>query len=217
MLLTAVLGAWGWLRPRRTNSVARFPTSLGTSGALDGITLRVETALSPDGTSLVFRNPLTGPGQLYIKRRDEVVARPLAGTEGGSGPFFSPDGAWIGFVANGQMRKVPSSGGVSLKLAESVDPNYNQAAWLTDGSIFYYDFLNHVMRRLGSGEAAAQVIVSPAMLGGRYPWLPTPLPDARGILFTAHLTQCVGPVSCRPSRVYVYDARKGKIRALFDR
>ena len=42
-------------------------------------------ALSPDGSSLVFRNPLTGPGQLYVKRRDEVAARPLAGTEGGSG------------------------------------------------------------------------------------------------------------------------------------
>ena len=108
MMLTAVFAVWGWLRPRRTTSVARYTTSLGTSGALDGITLRVETALSPDGASLVFRNPLTGPGQLYIKRRDEVVARPLAGTEGGSGPFFSPDGAWIGFVANGQMRKVLS-------------------------------------------------------------------------------------------------------------
>ena len=67
-----------------------------------------------------------------------------------------------------------------------------------------------------SGDAASQVIASPALLGGRYPWLPTPLPDARGILFTAHLTNCVGPVSCRPSRVYVYDARRDTIRALFD-
>ena len=52
--------------------------------------------------------------------RDEVVARPLAGTEGGSGPFFSPDGASIGFVANGQLRRVPSTGGASLKLADSI-------------------------------------------------------------------------------------------------
>ncbi|MEO7456869.1 MAG: protein kinase [Gemmatimonadaceae bacterium] len=215
-LLAVVLAAWGWLRPRRTNAVARYTTTLGTSGALDGITLRVETALSPDGASLVFRRPLTGPGQLYIKRRDEVVARPLAGTEGGSGPFFSPDGAWIGFFANGQMRKVPSAGGVSLKLAESVDPAYNHGAWLTDGTIFYYDIQAHTLRRLRSGETTSQVIASPALLGSRYPWLPTPLPDARGILFTAHLTNCVGPVSCRPSRVYVYDAKKETIRALFD-
>ena len=216
IVLTAAVAAWGWLRPTRTKAVARYPTTLGASGALDGMALRMEAALSPDGASLVFRSPLAGPGQLYLKRRDEVTARPLAGTEGGSGPFFSPDGAWIGFVANGQLRKVPSTGGVSLKLAESVDPAYNHGAWLTDGSIYYYDIQAHTLRRLKSGETASQVIVSTAKLGGRYPWLPTPLPDARGILFTAHLTNCVGPVSCRPSGVYVYDARRDTIRALFD-
>jgi serine/threonine-protein kinase len=216
--LTAALATWGWLRPSRTRSVARYTTTLGARGAgsLDGMALRVETALSPDGAALVFRNPLTGPGQLYTKRRDEIIARPLAGTEGGSGPFFSPDGAWIGFFANGQLRKVPSTGGPSVKLAEDVDPTYNHGAWLTDGSIVYYDVRGHTLRRLRSGEATSRVIASPDMLGGRYPWLPVPLPDARGILFTAHLTNCVGPVSCRPSRVYVYDARKDTIRALFD-
>ena len=216
MVLTAVLAAWGWLRPSRTRSVARYTTTLGASGALDGITLRVETALSPDGASLVFRHPLRGPGQLYIKRRDEVTARPLAGTEGGSGPFFSPDGAWIGFFAHGQLRRVPSTGGVSLKLAEPVDPTYNHGAWLTDGSIFYYDALTHTLRRLRSDDGTSRVIASPATLGGRFPSLPAPLPSARGILFMAHLTNCVGPVSCRPSRVYVYDARRDSVRALFD-
>ena len=216
VLVTAVVAAWGWLRPRDTNSVARYATTLGATGALDGMTLRIETALSPDGASLVFRSPLTGPGQLYVKRRDEVIARPLAGTEGGTGPFFSPDGAWIGFFANGQIRKVPSTGGASLKLAESADPTYNHGAWLTDGSIAYYDVRTHTLQRLRSGEATSKTIASPALLGGRYPWLPTPLPDARGILFTAHLTNCVGPVSCRPSRVYVYDVQKDTIRALFD-
>jgi Tol biopolymer transport system component len=215
-LLTIALVAWRWSRPSRTTTVARYPTTLGAPGALDGITFGIEAALSPDGSSLVFRSPLTGPGQLYVKRRDEVVARPLAGTEGGSGPFFSPDGAWIGFVANGQLRRIPSTGGPSLKLADSVDPTYNRAAWLEDGSIVYYDFPAHTLRRLGSGDVTSKVIVSPAMLGGRYPWLPSPLPSSRGILFTAHLTQCVGPVSCRPSRVYVYDARRDTVRALFD-
>ncbi len=215
-VLAVALVAWGWRGPSGTAPVARYATTLGVPGALDGITFGVEAALSPDGSSLVFRSPLTGPGQLYVKRRDEVVARPLAGTDGGSGPFFSPDGAWIGFVADRQLRRIPSTGGPSLKLADSVDPMYNRAAWLEDGSIVYYDFPAHTLRRLGAGEATSRVIVSPDMLGGRYPWLPTPLPSSRGILFTAHLTQCVGPVSCRPSQVYVYDARRDTVRALFD-
>jgi len=60
------------------------------------------------------------------------------------------------------------------------------------------------------------VIVSPDAIGERSPWLPSPLPSSRGILFTAHLTTCVGVVSCRPSRVYVYDARRDTVRTLFD-
>jgi serine/threonine-protein kinase len=215
-LLTLALVAWHWIRPGPTTAVARYPTTLGASGALDGLTLGVEASLSPDGASLVFRSPLTGPGQLYIKRRDEVVARPLAGTEGGSGPFFSPDGAWIGFVANGQLRRIPSTGGASLKLEDSVDATFNRGAWLEDGSIVYYDATTRTLRRLRSGDARSKVIVSRATLGGRFPWLPTPLPSSRGVLFTAHLTQCVGPVSCRPSRVYVYDARRDTVRAVFD-
>jgi eukaryotic-like serine/threonine-protein kinase len=210
------LGAWGWLRPATTAHVARYPITLGASGALDGMTFRVEAALSPDGSSLVYRSPLTGPGQLYIKRRDELNARPLAGTEGGSGPFFSPDGASIGFVANGQLRRIPSAGGASLKLADSVTADYNQGAWLDDGSIYYYDVTAHTLRRLPAGASTSEVIASPAKLGGRFPWLPTPLPSSRGILFTAHLTNCVGPVSCRPSRVYVYDQRRDTVRALLD-
>ncbi len=215
-LLATVVAAWGWMRPSGTMPVARYATSLGATGTLDGITFGVEAALSPDGASLVFRSPLTGPGQLYVKRRDELDARPLSGTEGGSGPFFSPDGAWIGFIADGQLRRIPSTGGASLKLEDSVPVLYNRSAWLEDGSIVYYDASARTLRRLRSGAARSDVIVSTAMLGERFPWLPSALPASRGVLFTAHHTQCVGPVSCRPSRVYVYDARHDTVRTLFD-
>ncbi len=215
LLAIAMIG-WPSSGTRPAPAVSRHTTTLGTAGALDGITFGVEVALAPDGSALVFRSPLTGPGQLYIKRRDEIAARPLAGTEGGSGPFFSPDGAWIGFTANGQLRRIPSGGGESLKLADGVQPTYNRGAWLDDGTIVFYDFAAHSLRRIEPGDASSSVLVAPEMLEGRYPWLPSPLPDSRGILFTAHLTLCVGPVSCRPSRVYVYDARRDSIRAVFE-
>ena len=138
-LLTVALARVGLDSPGRTTSVARYPTTLGvpvpSMESRSGSRRR-----SPPTERLWYSaDPLTGPGQLYVKRRDEVVARPLAGTEGGSGPFFSPDGAWIGFVANGQLRRIPSMGGASLKLADSVDCDFNRGAWLEDGSIVYYD------------------------------------------------------------------------------
>lgn len=215
-VLVAAAALWSWSQRDGAPAAARFPTTLDAAGVLDGLTLGVEAALSPDGASLVYRSPLTGPGQLFLKRRDEVAARPLAGTEGGSGPFFSPDGAWIGFVANGQLRRIPAAGGATMTLTDSVDAVYNRAAWLDNGSIVFYDAPTRTLRMLRPGETKATVIITREMLDGRFPWLPSALPASRGFLFTAHLTECVGPVSCRPSRVYVYDARRDTVRALFD-
>ena len=42
---------------------------------------------------------------------DEFDSRQIAGSEGGRMPFFSPDGLWVGFYANGKLRKVPVNGG----------------------------------------------------------------------------------------------------------
>lgn len=220
-LATAVvalaLAAWSWwLRPDPSGPSSRFETTLGAVGALDGIGFGLEAALSPDGSSFVFRKPMNGAGQLYIKHRNEAVAQPLAGTEGAFGPFFSPDGAWIGFVADGEFRRIPSRGGMSVKMAEGIDSAYNRGAWLDDGSIVYYDLTSHTLRRHRADDTAPRVIVTPEMIGGRYPWFPIALPDSRGVLFTAHLTGCLGNVSCRPSRVYLYDARQDSVRLLFE-
>ena len=35
----------------------------------------------------------------------------VAGSEGANGPFFSPDGSWIGFWAGNTLKKVPAAGG----------------------------------------------------------------------------------------------------------
>ena len=215
-ILASVLVTVNALRPRRTSHVARYATSLGASGTPDGILFRIQAALSPDGSSLAFIDPVTAAGQVYVKRRDELTARALPGTDGATGPFFSPDGAWIGFVAHGQLRKIPSTGGSSIKLADSVNWDYNQGAWLDDGSIVDYDIRTRSLRRLRSGATLPEVIVTSAMIGGRSPWLPAPLPSSRGFLFTAHLTNCIGPASCRPSRVYAYDLRAKSVRALFE-
>jgi serine/threonine-protein kinase len=48
--------------------------------------------------------------QLYVRRVDALEATPLADTENGNNPFFSPDGQWLGFWSNGSLRKVPTAG-----------------------------------------------------------------------------------------------------------
>ena len=52
--------------------------------------------------------------QLYLRNLDEAVAHPIAGTdERVFTPFFSPDGEWIGYWADGQLKKIAVGGGVS--------------------------------------------------------------------------------------------------------
>ena len=44
--------------------------------------------------------------KLYVRRIDATTATPIAGTDGASGPFFSPDGQWLAFVSDVSLRKV---------------------------------------------------------------------------------------------------------------
>jgi DNA-binding winged helix-turn-helix (wHTH) protein len=72
---------------------------------------RTAIALSPDGRLLVFSGATGGATQLYVRRLASGEAEPLAGTVGADSPFFSPDGRWLGFWVDGQVRRVPIEGG----------------------------------------------------------------------------------------------------------
>jgi serine/threonine-protein kinase len=63
-------------------------------------------ALSPEGTSLVYVATGTRRSQLYLRCLEQFEPVRLEGTEGGSGPFFSPDGRWVGFFADGKLKKI---------------------------------------------------------------------------------------------------------------
>ena len=44
-----------------------------------------------------------GVEQLYRRPLDQFSSTPIAGTNDADSPFFSPDGHWIGFFANGEI------------------------------------------------------------------------------------------------------------------
>ena len=65
-----------------------------------------DLVLSPDGGTIVASG-LPGTGSLIRRRLDSLEFETIPGTEGGSAPFFSPDGAWMAFFANGELKRVP--------------------------------------------------------------------------------------------------------------
>ena len=84
--------------------------------------------ISPDGRLLVYCAGGEEGSRLYLRALDEVRGAPIAGTEGGVGPFFSPDGEWIGFWADAALKKVRIDGSPPVTVCDAEWPPYG-ASW----------------------------------------------------------------------------------------
>ncbi len=93
-------------------------------------------AISPDGRRLVY----VAGDRLYVRDLDRLEARELVGTVGAAVPFWSPDGAWVGYGADDKLWKIPASGGTPSVLCELPRGGWGMAAgaaWMPDGSIVF--------------------------------------------------------------------------------
>ena len=76
--------------------------------------------ISPDGSTIAFVGQRNNDApQIHVRRLDQLQVTPLAGTTGALSPFFSPDGQWIGFFADGKLKKVSANGGATVTLADA--------------------------------------------------------------------------------------------------
>ena len=93
-------------------------------------------ALSPDGKLLVYVAATAGgPTNLYLRPLDDLTARPIPETAGASTPFFSPDGRWVGFYADGMLKKLSVAGGVPLTICDA--PPVWSATWGAHDTIVF--------------------------------------------------------------------------------
>ncbi len=92
--------------------------------------------LSPDGTRLVYIGSVAGGDRrLFIRKLDQPKSTELPGTEGASSPFFSPDGQWVGFFANGKLGKISVEGGAVVPLTDA--NGSTGSSWGEDGNIVH--------------------------------------------------------------------------------
>lgn len=139
-------------------------------------------ALSPDGLVVAWSACDTSC-RLYMRNIDRLDPQPVAGTEDASGPFFSPDGRWIGFFANGKLRKVALAGGTPTVVAEASQPF--GAVWMADGTIvFAASARGGLMRVSDRGGNVEQLTIPLAGAGEvRHAW-PSLAPGGRALLFS---------------------------------
>src|SRR5262249_15547618 len=132
-IVTAWIGAEYYQRSRRSSQptlqpLVRLDLDLGTE-ASTGSHRGADAVLSPDGTRLVYTSQL----KLFTRRLDQASAVELPGTERAEGPFFSPDGQWVAFFADGKLKKVAARGGPVIPLCDT--PGVGGGSWGEDGNI----------------------------------------------------------------------------------
>ncbi len=126
-----VAGALLGMLMRRTPAARRMQFALPVPGEVS------QMALSSDGQMLAFISPndSTGVPTLFVQRVGDPTATELAGTEGASYPFWSPDSAYVGFFAKAKMMKIPASGMSAQAIA--VAHAGRGASWSTKNVIVY--------------------------------------------------------------------------------
>ncbi len=170
-----------------------------------------QAAIAPDGSSIVFTDSTPDGFRLMRKLRGDTDPVPLAGTEGAVSPFFSPDGAWIGFVTtDGKLRKVPVGGGGSVTLSDAAHLVYTSAAWQDDGTIVFMD-KDLALRKVPADGVTATVFRKADPNRRMNVATISPLPGSRGVLYSA----CPGNCGIE-SAVYVFDYSADSSRLLVD-
>ena len=153
LALAAVAGAT-WLVARRPLPMTRMQFALAVP---DEMSIS-HMALSRDGSMLVFVSPEENSAlpMLYVQRVGSSSVTLLPGTQGASYPFWSPDGAYVGFFANGKLQKIAVSGGTPQALVSVLAAR--GGSWGSRDVIIYEpDAGSPIWRVNADGSAAAEV------------------------------------------------------------
>jgi eukaryotic-like serine/threonine-protein kinase len=141
-------------------------------------------AITRDGRTVAYVTQQgTEDAQLYLRDLNSFEARAVAGSSGAKQPFFSPDGKWVAFFAQGQLQKAEVAGGTPIRLAEAPVPV--GGTWSDDNTIIYTgSFAAGLMRVPASGGTPESLTKPDGAAKGFAHVFPQVLPRGRSVLFT---------------------------------
>ena len=140
-------------------------------------------AISPDGTRIVVNGfDRSGKSPLWLRRLDSFKNEPIAGTDHAALPFWSPDGRYVAFFADGKLKRVDASGGSPIDL---YDGDGAGGAWGPNGDIVFAAASGPILRLSANGGKAVAITKLDEKRGETSHRYPAFLPDGRHFLFTA--------------------------------
>jgi DNA-binding winged helix-turn-helix (wHTH) protein/Tol biopolymer transport system component len=147
-----------------------------------GVTVAEVGAFSPDSQSLAFVGRDDGSGQtkIWLRALRSGDDKPLAGTEGAIGPFWSPDSQSLAFFSGGNLKTLSlATDSVQVLVKAGLHPR--GGAWGPDGTILFNGPTSEVFSVRVGGQATAITSLDTARESA-HRW-PQFLPDGRHFLF----------------------------------
>jgi Tol biopolymer transport system component len=183
--LVATLATLAW--SRRRPAVDRPSQVQFTFGVSDDLRIEVGAPVpSPDGTRIAFvARSGSGHRSVWMREIRSTAVRELPETSDVIGsPFWAPDGRWIGFFADGKLKKVSLSGGPALTIC-AVQNNLG-ATWSRDNVIVLAPVNRTVLQKVSAAGGTPEPVTTldAAHKENSHRW-PSFLPDGRHFLFTA--------------------------------
>jgi eukaryotic-like serine/threonine-protein kinase len=170
--------------PQGSPAVSRLSVALPAGDRLGGLN-NSAVALSPGGTELVYVGLRDGEQELYLRLLDGLDSTAISGTEGATGPFFSPDGGWIGFFALGKLKKVRVAGGAVEILCDAPGRVGMGASWGADNNIYFTPSgISGLWKVSASGGTPTEVTRLDRSHGEVSHRWPQVLPGGKAVLFT---------------------------------
>ena len=218
LLLVGGLSAWAVARSTpRSSRVERFVLQPPVAERVALSNGRRDIAISPDGSTVVFSATGGNPYQLYARPLEALTGTAIAGLDAPAyDPFFSPDGAWVGFVSyagedttDASLHRVSVLGGPPLMICR-IDSLTNGADWGPDNTIIFATNRPSGLWRVSVDGGEPEELTAPDVEQGVNHTWPHILPGGRAVLFTSHTGS-----DFEDAQIAVLDLDSGDERVLF--